>query len=864
MRRIAIISLYVLLLIASHLVRRLQPPAAALEPGQRRIEIPETNHGVATGRSIELAYWDIPSRGTADSLTTPLLILHGSPVATPAMQPFIHALRGDVRLIAPDLPGFGASTRVVADYSFDAHARACLALLDHLGVRQVHVEAYSMAGGVAVELDRLAPERVASLVFHSALGVQELELLGDYSLNHTLHGLQYAFLWALQECTPHFGWLDQFPLNTSYARNFLDSDQRPLRAVLENYAGPMLILHGLDDMLVPVVAAREHARIVPQSEEHEYPGGHLLVITNPEAFAGPTLEFLHQVEAGTATVRSTAEPRRQAAAARPFDWQRDGARGPSYAWIAATLLAVATLVSEDLACISGGLLVARGALGFWIATLGCLGGIVLGDVLLFLAGSFLGARALCHRPWRWFLTPARVEQCAALFRRRGAVLVLTARFLPGLRLPTYFAAGVTGMRLRVFLGYFLIAAILWTPLLVGAAVLVGDPLLAWSSHAGHWGWLLALCGLLAFWLMARAVVLAMSRRGRRLLLGWWRRRIRWEFWPPWLVYPPVVVYVLWLACRHHSLIRFTAANPGIKAGGWVGESKSAILGTFPSGTPEIARFSMIAANEDAGKRFASFRAFMEREQLEFPVVFKPDIGERGQGVAVVRDATAASDYLRRCTEAVIAQEYVDGREFGLFYARRPSEPRGRIISITAKHLPTVRGDGRRSLEELILDDERAVCLAPFFLRKLAGRLGEVPPLGAEVRLTDLGTHCRGAMFGDGRDEVWSEVLEAKLDAVSRQIPGFYFGRFDVRTPSAEALRERGEFKVLEVNGVTSECTHIYAPGSSLWQAWRVLLAQWRLAFEIGAENHANGAPVTRVRDLVRLIVVHFGRQPFEA
>lgn len=864
MRRLIVIGVYLLLLVASHVVRHLQPAAGPLSPGQQRIAVPETEHGVATGRSIKLAYWDVPSDGSAGRLETPLLILHGSPVATPAMQPLIQALRGEVRLIAPDLPGFGASTRVVADYSFDAHARACLELLDRLGIAQVHVEAYSMGGGVALELERLAPDRVVSLVFHSALGVQELELLGDYSLNHTIHGLQYAALWVLQEFTPHFGWLDRFPLNTSYARNFLDSDQRPLRAILQNYAGPMLILHGRDDGFVPVSAAREHARIVPQSEEQELPGGHLLVITDPEVYAAPTLQFLHAVEAGTATVRATADATRSAEAARLFDWQRDGARGPAYAWIAATLLALATLGSEDLACISGGVLVARGALGFGVAVLGCFGGIVLGDVLLFLAGKFLGARALRHRPWRWFLTPGRVEQCAALFRRRGAMLVLLARFLPGLRLPTYFAAGVTGMRLRVFLGYFLLAALLWTPLLVGAAAVVGNPLLGWATTAGRWGWLLALGGLFGCWLAARVATLALSHRGRRLLLGWWRRKTRWEFWPPWLVYPPVIGYVVWLACRHRKLTVFTAANPGIEAGGWVGESKRAILGAFPAGTPEIARFAAIPADKSAEQRFVLGRAFMEREHLDFPIVLKPDVGERGQGVAVIRDATAAVDYLRRCTEPIIAQEYVGGREFGLFYARRPGEPRGRIISITAKHLPTVCGDGVRSLEELILDDDRTVCMAPFFLRKLADRLGEIPLAGDVVGLSDLGTHCRGAMFGDGRGEVWSEILEAKLDALTRRFPGFCFGRFDVRTPSAEALRERGEFKVLELNGVTSECTHVYEPGGSLWDGWRVLCGQWRLAFEIGAGNHANGTPVTRVRDLMRLTMVHFSRRPFEA
>jgi hypothetical protein len=176
----------------------------------------------------------------------------------------------------------------------------------------------------------------------------------------------------------------------------------------------------------------------------------------------------------------------------------------------------------------------------------------------------------------------------------------------------------------------------------------------------------------------------------------------------------------------------------------------------------------------------------------------------------------------------------------------------------------VGGDGRRTLEELILADDRAVCLAPFFLRKLAARLAEVPAAGETVRLTELGTHCRGALFLDGWDEAWSDALEARLDALSRQREGFFFGRYDVRAPSAEALRARGEFRVLELNGVSSESTHIFDPKHSLWTGWRVLCAQWRLAFAIGAANRAQGARPAGWRELYRAINGHLGRTKFEA
>jgi hypothetical protein len=100
----------------------------------------------------------------------------------------------------------------------------------------------------------------------SAIGVQEMELLGDYHVNHSVHGLQLAGLRTLQIALPRFGSWNRSDLGIPYARNFYDSDQRPLRGILKEYGGPMLFLHGDHDPLVPVEAANEPARLVPQSE----------------------------------------------------------------------------------------------------------------------------------------------------------------------------------------------------------------------------------------------------------------------------------------------------------------------------------------------------------------------------------------------------------------------------------------------------------------------------------------------------------------------------------------------------------------------------------------------------------------------
>jgi hypothetical protein len=268
---------------------------------------------------------------------------------------------------------------------------------------------------------------------------------------------------------------------------------------------------------------------------------------------------------------------------------------------------------------------------------------------------------------------------------------------------------------------------------------------------------------------------------------------------------------------------FTAANPGIPSGGFVGESKSAILSCLP----HVPEFRVVQSGETT-------------EVAEFPVVLKPDVGERGVGVLIARTPEEVHRYLAAARIPTIVQKYVGGLEFGVFYIRRPGEATGRIFSITEKRFPEVLGDGRSTLRDLVLRDPRAARIADAYLKRGADR---VPAAGERVRLVEIGSHCRGAIFFDGSRYETPELRSA-VDADAQCYRGFYFGRFDLRTPSLADF-QAGRFSVLELNGVSAEATHIYDPKISVWEAYRVLFRQWRLAFEIGAANRKAGArPLT--------------------
>jgi len=534
------------------------------------------------------------------------------------------------------------------------------------------------------------------------------------------------------------------------------------------------------------------------------------------------------------------------------------------AWQIGVTLAFATVVSEDLTCITGGVIAANGLAPFWVVALGCFLGIWFGDVGLYWLGRIGGKGLLSRPPLRWWLRPRRVEQGRQLFLRHGGKLIVTSRFLPGSRYPVYLAAGMLRYSFWLFGFWMAVAGIVWAPLLAFCAMLAGEVLLHWFATYEKIALVAVPLIIVAVWMGVQMIEYFVTHRGRRLLYGAWRRFWEWEFWPMWRFYPPVLLYLLWLGVRHRRLTLFTATNPAMPHGGFALESKRDILTRLSAteiGRERVARFVSIPEGESEA-RMAVLEEFLAKESISFPVVLKPDLGERGQGVAVVRSREWALRYLETCRHEVIAQEFVEGREFGVFYYRFPGEEEGHLLSVAEKSMPTVTGDGERTMEELILDHPRGVRMAKYFLGRWAAHLVRVPEKGEEVPLTNLGTHCRGAVFHDARGRATGE-LRAAIDELSRSYEGFYFGRYDLRVASAEDLERGQRWKVLELNGVSSESTHIYEPGYPLWKAYRDLFDQWRIAYAIGAANRERGVEPSPARELWRTIRQHARHEWFE-
>ncbi len=315
----------------------------------------------------------------------------------------------------------------------------------------------------------------------------------------------------------------------------------------------------------------------------------------------------------------------------------------------------------------------------------------------------------------------------------------------------------------------------------------------------------------------------------------WIKLRHWEYWPWQIVYAPIFAYWLWCGLKVRAIFYISAANPGFEHGGIVSASKTAILDMIPAElVPHgILVNSSVGADEIVRK--------MEAENLRFPVVIKPDIGERGFNVELIRAVDELKEYLPLYAEQLIVQEYIDlPLEAGIFYYRMPDEDKGTVTSVVIKGLMSVKGDGVSSIRELMQRNERA----SLQIKRLTGLssfdLSVVPKKDEVLLLEPIGNHVRGTAFLNGNHLINQKLIDV-IDTISKNIEGFYYGRYDLRCQDEEDLYT-GNFKIMELNGSASEPAHIYAPGYPLLKAYKDLFAHWKILYKISKMNHQNGVP----------------------
>lgn len=319
------------------------------------------------------------------------------------------------------------------------------------------------------------------------------------------------------------------------------------------------------------------------------------------------------------------------------------------------------------------------------------------------------------------------------------------------------------------------------------------------------------------------------------------RLAAWEYWPFGIVQFPLFIYWLWLSLRARSMLFFSASNPTIVLGGMFGESKHDVLNLIPE------RYKPKAVLVKAPAKKETVLRMMNDHGLTFPVIFKPDLGERGFMVKKIASEEQIDSYLRSLNKDFLIQEFLDlPVELGVFYTRFPDEAEGQVTSVVIKDMLTVTGDGKSTLEQLILDKPRAKLQWPKLKVTHSQLLNSILPTGEQFVLNSIGNHSLGTTFVNG-EHLINANLSKTFDKISKQIDGFYFGRYDLRCASIEDLYE-GKIKIMELNGCGAEPAHIYHPGFSLWKALGILFTHWKNIFRISMQNHKKGVPFTSYKE----------------
>ncbi len=238
----------------------------------------------------------------------PLLYLHGFE-QHPGDASFLRRLAEGRRVIAPETPGYGASSGLEGLDGILGLTLYHRQLVESLGLERLDVIGHSLGGMFAAEFAAVCPHRTRRLVLVDAYGLwlDDIPVPDPFVLGPTQLS---AAKWADPDAAPaepsiavpdandpHAAVLDR-ARNLAAATKFMwPFAERGLRRRLPFVQAPTLVIHGEGDGLVPPAYADEFARLIPDARVTRIAGaGHLPMVEQEEAFVRAVAEFLSGYE----------------------------------------------------------------------------------------------------------------------------------------------------------------------------------------------------------------------------------------------------------------------------------------------------------------------------------------------------------------------------------------------------------------------------------------------------------------------------------------------------------------------------------------------------------------------------------------
>lgn len=240
----------------------------------------------------------------------PLVLIHAFPLDRSMWQPLMFMASQELRLIAPDLRGFGDSPSTAGhaiamrDYGADI-----VDLLDRLGLRSAAICGLSLGGYVALAIAEQHPARVDALILANTRANADDDATRAKRQAQAARVSEEGMAVLAEEVVPKLLGPGADPEARSLV-NGVVSRQEPRGAVsailgmadradrselLGKLAMPVLVITSEHDVLVPPAASKAMAAAIPGSTLVEIPGaGHLSAVEQPGAFARAIDTFLRE------------------------------------------------------------------------------------------------------------------------------------------------------------------------------------------------------------------------------------------------------------------------------------------------------------------------------------------------------------------------------------------------------------------------------------------------------------------------------------------------------------------------------------------------------------------------------------------
>lgn len=287
-----------------------------MSPAELTTPLP-LQHAVVNG--VKVAYVDSGGAGEV------IVLIHGLSSTVGFWERQVQPLAAaGYRVLALDLPGFGASGRPDAPYTPPWYAALIRAWLDGLGVASAHLVGHSMGGQIAITLALETPDRVESLILSAPAGIErftpgegewmktywtetrtleasEQDVRANFTMlafNRYDEGVERLIQERVRmSSTPEFK-----GTSVAVSRCVAGMIDHPVADRLGEVKAPTLIVFGEDDHMIPnPIFHGGRTRTVAEAGQEGIPGSQLVLIPKaghtvhhdaPDAFNAAVLEFL--------------------------------------------------------------------------------------------------------------------------------------------------------------------------------------------------------------------------------------------------------------------------------------------------------------------------------------------------------------------------------------------------------------------------------------------------------------------------------------------------------------------------------------------------------------------------------------------